>query len=258
MEKIILISGKARHGKDQTAIMLKEQLELEGKKVLTVAYGDYLKYICIKYFGWNGQKDEEGRELLQYVGTDLVRIKLNKPNFWVNQVKDLINAIGELFDYILITDCRFKNEVEVIKRAFRPKAVSLRVNRPNFISKLTKEQKQHASETELDNYNFDYYIENNGTLGDLKCKAIETLNEIKVNDIRNIEDIIPVPSKVKILKINNLNKAKHLEKYIEKEGYVLTNHLIKNGMRRYKVIFNFGEDDAETAYFRYEELEVVQ
>lgn len=253
-----MISGKARHGKDQTAIMLKEQLELEGKKVLTVAYGDYLKYICVKYFGWNGQKDEEGRELLQYVGTDLVRIKLNKPNFWVNQVKDLINAIGELFDYVLITDCRFKNEVEVIKRAFKSKAVSLRVNRPNFISKLTKEQKQHASETELDNYNFDYYIENNGTLEDLKYKAIETLNEIKVDDIRNAEDIIPILFKVRILKINNPNKAKHLQKYISREGYVLTNHVVKNGLRRYKVGFQNEENEWETAYFRYEEIEVIK
>lgn len=73
--------------------------------------------------------------------------------------------------------------------------------------------------------------------------------------------IIPKLSKVKILKINNPNAAKHLEEYIGREGYVLTNHIIKNNIRRYKISFlsfQTQEKESETAYFRYEELEVIE
>ena len=65
--KVICISGKARHGKDTLAGILKTHLEDQGNKVLIAHFGDLVKYICEKFFDWNGQKDEEGRTLLQYV-----------------------------------------------------------------------------------------------------------------------------------------------------------------------------------------------
>ena len=73
--KVICISGKAQHGKDTTAGYLKELLEARGNKVLVTQYGDLVKYICATFFAWDGQKDENGRTLLQYVGTNIVREK---------------------------------------------------------------------------------------------------------------------------------------------------------------------------------------
>ena len=77
--KIITVSGKARHGKDFTANAIADILKGKGNKVLITHYADLLKFICRNMFGWNGKKDDEGRYLLQYVGTDIVR-KQN-PNF---------------------------------------------------------------------------------------------------------------------------------------------------------------------------------
>ena len=79
--KIILIIGKARMGKDTTANIMKEQLESKGKKVLICHYADLLKYICKTFFGWDGVKDNNGRSILQYVGTD--KIRKENPNYWV-------------------------------------------------------------------------------------------------------------------------------------------------------------------------------
>ena len=59
--KIIAISGKAQHGKDTTAGFLKSTLEADGYKVQVAHYADLLKYICKQFFGWNGQKDDAGR-----------------------------------------------------------------------------------------------------------------------------------------------------------------------------------------------------
>ena len=73
--KIITISGKAQHGKDTTAEMLKKKLEELQYKVLIIHYADYVKYVCRQYFNWDGNKDEKGRTILQQVGTNLARAR---------------------------------------------------------------------------------------------------------------------------------------------------------------------------------------
>lgn len=153
--KIITISGMARHGKDSSAKFIRKKLEELGKKVLIIHYADYLKFICKEYFGWNGEKDEAGRTLLQYIGTEKIRNK--NTNFHVEVIRLLIEVIGEDFDYIIIPDTRFPNEIqELIKYGFD--VLSLKVIRDDFDSELTLEQKKHPSETALNNYHFDSYI----------------------------------------------------------------------------------------------------
>ena len=71
--RVILISGSARFGKDSAAFIMKELLEKQKKKVLIIHYADNLKLFAKNYFGWSGQKDQKGRELLQWLGTDVVR-----------------------------------------------------------------------------------------------------------------------------------------------------------------------------------------
>lgn len=164
--KIIAISGKAQHGKDTTAGILKRQLEADGYMVLIVHYADLLKHICRSFFGWDGQKDDAGRHILQYVGTDIIRAK--RPNFWVDFVIDVLGLFPDEWDYVLIPDCRFPNEIACLKKAGLD-SIHIRVVRQNFTSPLTPEQQVHPSETALDNSKPDYYIYNNGTLEDLSA-----------------------------------------------------------------------------------------
>lgn len=165
--KIIAISGKAQHGKDTFAEALKEELEERGYNVLLTHYADLLKYMCKNFFGWNGEKDEAGRHILQYVGTNVVRERY--PDFWVNFIIDVLNLFPDEWDYILIPDTRFPNEIERLKESF-DNVKLLKVIRPNFESTLTEEQKQHPSEIALDNYKEDITFYNEGTLNDIKEK----------------------------------------------------------------------------------------
>lgn len=158
--KVICISGKAQHGKDTTAGYLKEFLEASGKKVLIAHYGDLVKYVCKTFFGWDGEKDEKGRTILQYVGTDVVRTK--EPDYWVAFIGSILDLFPDEWDYVLIPDCRFPNEVEAMKDFFD--AVHIRVLRQNFVSPLTEEQQKHPSETALDNYPYDYLFFNDRDL----------------------------------------------------------------------------------------------
>lgn len=158
---VVLLSGKSESGKDYIANIMKQQLEDKNNKVLITHYADLLKYILKTFFNWNGEKDENGRALLQRVGTNVIREK--NPNYWTDFINDILDFFPNEWDYILIPDTRFPNEIEEIKKNYNVNTVTVRIDRPNYKSKLTKEQQRHASETALDNYRFDYHLFNTGT-----------------------------------------------------------------------------------------------
>lgn len=161
--KIICISGKARHGKDVTSGILEKMLKEQGKRVLVTHYGDLLKYICKTFFGWDGEKDDHGRYLLQYIGTDVIRAK--NPNYWVNFLDGILTMFPDEWDYVIIPDCRFPNEIDNMRTTrYRRTLTHVRVIRPNFQSPLTEEQQEHISETALDNVEPDVTFYNIGTL----------------------------------------------------------------------------------------------
>lgn len=169
---IIVISGKAGAGKDTLGKMIAEDLEEKDKCVLVTHYADLLKYLCTSLFHWDGKKDEKGRSLLQYVGTDVIRKK--EPDFWVNFIANVLSLFPNEWDYVIIPDCRFPNEIDVLKSAGY-KVVHIRVTRNNYMT-LTASQQCHPSETALDGVTPDYIIENNGDLDDLRKSFHITFN----------------------------------------------------------------------------------
>lgn len=170
--KVICISAKAQHGKDTAAQLLKEYLESIERRVLIIHYADLLKFICMKFFGWDGNKDEAGRTILQHVGTDTVR-RL-EPDYWVNFVINFLKLFSNDWDYVLIPDCRFPNEAERMIANFDTKV--LRIFRPDFDNGLSAEQQAHPSETSMDSYPFDSIIYNDSSLDAFKQKLISFIS----------------------------------------------------------------------------------
>ena len=172
--KVILISGHAQNGKDTCAAILKGRLIHEGYRVLVCHYADLVKYICTTFFHWNGLKDHQGRALLQHIGTDVIRER--QPDYWVNFIIDMLTFFGDEWDYVIIPDTRFPNEVERIKEKFD--AVHLRVERKHFKSPLSAEQQNHPSETALDDCEPDALIHNDGDLNGLREKIDKLILEV--------------------------------------------------------------------------------
>lgn len=173
--EVICISGKAQHGKDTTAGFMKDFLEFEGKKVLIAHYGDLVKYVCKTFFDWNGEKDEVGRTLLQRVGTDAIRAQ--DETYWARFIKNILKFFPDEWDYVLIPDCRFPNEIEYLD-VWGFDVTHLRVVRENFVSPLTEEQQKHPSETALDEYGQDILLINRGDLADLQYAVKELTNDM--------------------------------------------------------------------------------
>lgn len=155
MKKIILISGKAEHGKTTLANLFKELLSNE--RIVTMSYATTIKDYTKKYFGWDGKPETKPRELLQELGTDVIRKKLGKPLFHAQRLAEDIEVLWDKFDYVLVDDCRFPNEYYYLKAKFPNEVMFINVFRPGHVSKLTEEQLKHESETALDNFNaYDY------------------------------------------------------------------------------------------------------
>lgn len=152
--RVILISGKAGHGKDTVAGFLKQAMEAEGKRVLITHYADLLKHICKSFFGWNGEKDEAGREMLQKIGTECIRAQ--DPDFLVDFVIQILRFFLDQWDYVLIPDARFPNEIQRMRDCFP--CTHIKVFREDYESPLTPEQQAHPSETAMDHINPDYEI----------------------------------------------------------------------------------------------------
>ncbi len=130
------------------------------------------------------------RWVLQYWGTDVLRNNFHS-DIWVASVE---NKLRTTKDNIVITDCRFANEVEAIKRAG---GTTCRVERgeepdwykyaidynkgPNHVgwsigkSHLDK-LKIHASEYSSVGLDYDYQIDNNGTIDELHNQIKSIIN----------------------------------------------------------------------------------
>lgn len=164
--------------------MMRDWLERGDEyRVLVTHFGDLVKYICEKFFDWDGVKDENGRSLLQYVGTNKVR--KSSPDYWVNFIASMLTFFDEEWDYVILGDARYPNEIEVL-RSYGFDVSHVRVVYPGVESALTKEQQAHSSETALDSVVPDYEIVNEGSFAQLSIKVLYVLADIMAaqNDIK--------------------------------------------------------------------------
>ena len=184
----------ARHGKDTTAKFLQDALQEKSRRVLVAHFGDLVKYVCQKFFGWNGEKDEAGRTLLQQIGTD--RVRAQDENYWVRFLAEILTMFPDQWDYVLIPDCRFPNEISCLKDAGLD-ILHVRVVRPFFVSPLTQEQQNHPSETALDSVTPDVLIYNEGDLDALRNAALDLLDHLEHGDIADNTalDLIDCPER---------------------------------------------------------------
>lgn len=150
---LVALSGYAGSGKDALG-----QILVENHGFTRVAFADAIKRKALEY-GWDGQKDTQGRALLQNLGS---AIRAYNPDFWLQIAMEQVMQ----YDCVVITDCRFANEVEAIKTNG---GIVVRVERPGV-----GPANDHMSEHELGPANCNIKIDNNGTLEDL-AKAAEWL-----------------------------------------------------------------------------------
>jgi len=172
--KVYGIVGKARHGKDTVADILKDNLvdsvtlyhakHLKDVACLNLALGsieelDYYKNNNIKYHG------VDIRKYLQQLADTL---RAGNENIFIDELNDQIaTAIAQGYLNIIITDVRYIRELDNLKRNAGSSLISIKVIRPNI---KDIESSNHSSETEVDTIVTEYTVYNDGTLNDLEQK----------------------------------------------------------------------------------------
>jgi len=177
---LIGICGKAGSGKDTIGDYLVKKYKF--KKIALAdpikrlvkdvfALDDYTVYDRVarekplkQWKGWTVRK------LLQYIGTELFRNNIDD-SIWV---KSLWYKIKGSKDNYVVTDCRFLNEQQFLKRNAKKNFICIKVTRPNCKGQVGL--KKHASEA----YDLkgDFCIHNNGSFEDLYNKIDEIMKKV--------------------------------------------------------------------------------
>lgn len=175
---IIGITGHKQNGKDTIAKYLINKHEF-----IQFSFAEPLKEISKILFGFtdeqvNGDKKEiiddfwhlTPRSVLQFMGTEMFRNQISSlipdigHDFWIKILEKKILSLSPNYRNIVISDVRFPNEVEFIKKY---NGIMINVFRNNLIS-----IDNHPSEQLIDTLKVDYYIPNNGSINEL-YKVIE-------------------------------------------------------------------------------------
>lgn len=157
---IYLISGRARNGKGTVSNILKKEYETKGLRVCEIQVMRTLKGYLKDYFGWDGSEETKPRKMLQQIGTELIREKMNQPNFHINRLIEDIKVLANFFDVFIVNDIRLPLEIETIREKF-PNVVSINVTREGYVSPLEPSEQVHITELALNDYKkFDYEIVN--------------------------------------------------------------------------------------------------
>lgn len=151
---MILISGKSESGKDVVAKMIEEILFSSMKSSISIALGDLLKFFAIKFYGWDGKNKYSSRDLLFKISDRIHEIDYD---LIVRTISVMVDTIIDEYDYIIISDLRFQNEYCYLTEKYN--CVTIRVERKDHENSMSELQRNNISEIDLDNIDFDYYID---------------------------------------------------------------------------------------------------
>lgn len=177
MKTVILINGKKRSGKDFTATKILNELKSRGYEVDIMSFAKPMKELISKTFGITEDeldlyKNSEDygieikvypnnqpsctlkyitfREILQLFGTEAMKPIFGN-DIWAKLLYN--KTITSEADFILIPDFRFK-----VEHLNSPDIITLKIKNSDYDNSTDL----HLSETELDDFTFDYTIDNSG------------------------------------------------------------------------------------------------
>ena len=161
MKRIIITNGYPRSGKDEFAKILNSYIS-------TVKYSSI---DCVRNgageAGWyNGGKKDKDRKFL----SDLKKLLTDYNDIPFKDLKyiydDFMNELYSPESEILIFDIREPDEIERAVKEFN--AITVFISNSNVAPTLS-----NSSDANVENYHYDYYIDNSGTLDDfeknIKC-----------------------------------------------------------------------------------------
>ena len=197
---IVLLGGKKKSGKSEVSLILKNKgysvLSFAGKLKRSLANASnisekdfydnkkkevlfdcelntqsFMSYVYVDFKVsvenriLNTRPVTSIRDMMQYVGTDVLRSIEDQIHirFFLEEIK---NTIGN----IVIDDGRFLNELQAVKNEFPTDTISIYLN-----SNKNIKTDSHLSENAVSEKDFDFVIDNDSTIANLKEKVFNLI-----------------------------------------------------------------------------------
>ena len=162
-KNIVIINGSGGAGKDTFVSFCSEFV-----KVLNVSAVDKVKEAAKILVGWNGEKDEVSRKLL----VELKRLSVEYNDAPTKYIKSMAEEFQNSDKELMFVHIREAEEIEKTKKLLNTK--TLLITNPH-VQIITS----NDSDGKVNEYDYDYYISNDGTLEDLREKASEFVKELQ-------------------------------------------------------------------------------
>lgn len=166
--KVIIINGSARSGKDKFVKFFADNYEHKCFNWSTI---DDVKRISKKHFGWNGRKNNKSRLFL----SEMKRIwaEFNDGPFrnMVNKISDHYNKSGDE-NNIYFIHVREPEEIKKFVEEYKENCITILLKRDD------RKVPNNNSDKNVNNFDYDYIINNNGVEKDLEIESLNFLEKI--------------------------------------------------------------------------------
>ncbi len=168
MKKIIIINGLPESGKDEVVKITRDLLK--NINIYNYSSVDNIKKIAKESFNWDEIKDLKGRQLLN-------DLKMAWSNYCEGPFKDVCNFIDKYNEGIFFIHVRESEEIEKLKLYYNDLSIRLLITRDSINKKIYL----NYGDSNVFNCQYDYIINNDSTLDELKQNIIIFLKDIGIN-----------------------------------------------------------------------------
>ena len=155
-KKIIVINGSGGVGKDTFV-----EFCSEFAKVKNISSVDKVKEAAEILVGWNGEKDDKSRKLL----VDLKQLSIAYNDYPMTYIKnEADDFLANPEQQMMFVHIREISEIKKVKEILKAKTLLITSSR---VEKILTNQ----SDANVDQYEYDIYMTNDGTLEELREKA---------------------------------------------------------------------------------------
>lgn len=178
----VLISGKIEHGKDEMAKQMASVYTSLGVVFRLVGFSYYIKDQVAMITGTTVEENHtiegKNKKIDMFGGKTLgmlqVEFGAHMRKFHNDSlINILMSSTREEGVVYIVPDCRFPNEIGLVKKNPENRVISIRVNRDKTkFKRISTRSETDISETALDDYReFDHVVENDGTLEEFRAKV---------------------------------------------------------------------------------------
>jgi dephospho-CoA kinase len=169
--KVVVINGKAGVGKDTFVSIFSKNYKHRVKNYSSI---DRIKKIAELCFGWNGIKTAKSRKLLS-------NLKKNWSDFNNGPIKDIVSKIKKDITYCNSVNINTVNNIYFVH--IREPHEIKKLNRyfDNIITLLIERETvefDNYSDKNVNKFEYDYIINNNNDINNLKIEVNEFINFI--------------------------------------------------------------------------------